>query len=49
DDNETKEQIIATKVAYNEAVLGYNKKIQTIPSNLVAMAIGYKRKKLLKL
>ncbi len=42
--NEVEEQISAARRAYNQAVTDYNNKIEMIPSNLVAMAIGYKRK-----
>ncbi|WP_324170893.1 LemA family protein [Sulfurimonas sp.] len=42
--NEVEEQISAARRAYNQAVTDYNNKIEMIPSNFIAMAIGYKRK-----
>jgi LemA protein len=42
--NEVEEQISAGRRAYNAAVTEYNNAIETIPSNLVALLMGYKRK-----
>jgi LemA protein len=42
--NEVEEQISAGRRAYNAAVTDYNNAVELLPSNLVAMMIGYKRK-----
>ncbi len=42
--NEVEEQISAARRAYNAAVTDYNNAVELLPSNLIAMLIGYKRK-----
>jgi LemA protein len=46
--NEVEEQISAARRAYNATVTEYNNAVETIPSNLIAMMIGYKRKPLME-
>ncbi len=46
--NEVEEQISAARRAYNAAVTDYNDAVQTIPSNIVALLIGFKKKPVLE-
>lgn len=42
--NEVEEQISAARRSYNQAVTDYNNAIEMLPTNLMANAMGYKRK-----
>ncbi|HUX94981.1 MAG TPA: LemA family protein [Bacteroidales bacterium] len=46
--NEVEEQISAGRRAYNAAVTDYNNAVELLPSNLIAMMIGYKRKSIME-
>lgn len=46
--NEVEEQISASRRAYNSAVTDYNNAVETIPSNIIAFIIGYKRKQVME-
>lgn len=41
--NEVEEQLSAARRTYNANVLTFNNKIETIPSNIFAIILGYKR------
>lgn len=42
--NEVEEQIAASRRAYNARVVDYNNACEMFPTNLMAMAMGYRRK-----
>ena len=44
--NEVEEQISASRRAFNAAVTVYNNKVETFPSNIIAVIMGYKRRAL---
>jgi LemA protein len=46
--NEVEEQISAARRAYNSAVTDYNNAVETIPSNIVAFLMRYKRKSIME-
>jgi len=47
--NEVEEQISAARRAYNATVTDYNNAIEMLPTNIVAMLIRYKKKKLFEI
>jgi LemA protein len=47
--NELEEQISASRRYYNSAVTRYNNSVQTFPSNLIAMPLNFKVKKVFEI
>ena len=47
--NEVEEQIAASRRAYNQAVTDYNNAIEMIPTNFMASAMNYRRKKVFEI
>lgn len=47
--NEVEEQISAARRAYNAAVTDYNNSVETIPTNIVAGILGFKRMPVLEI
>ena len=47
--NEVEEQISAARRAYNQAVTDYNNALEQIPTNFMASAMAYKRKKVFEI
>lgn len=46
--NQNEEMISAARRGYNEAVTAYNNAVETIPGNIFALLMGYKRKPVLE-
>ena len=42
--NEVEEQLVASRRAYNAAVVDYNNAVETLPTSLLALCIGWKRR-----
>jgi LemA protein len=42
--NEVEEQLAASRRAYNAAVVAYNNAVETVPTSLLALCIGWKRR-----
>ena len=47
--NEVEEQISAARRSYNAAVTDYNNAVETIPSNIIAFLMRYKRKPVIEI
>ena len=47
--NEVEEQISASRRAFSAAVTIYNNKVETFPSNILAVILGYKRRALFEI
>lgn len=47
--NEIEEQLSAARRAYNQAVTDYNNALEMIPTNFMASAMAYKRKKVFEI